>query len=550
MNLEKLNITQLNLIILCAGRFNEEDKANINLALGDKLKITRNNKERVCRVLEDIIKKHYDIILNNWYFEMSDEDCPAIKYSVSRMKEWKNIPRKLGLNFKKRKNPIKVSRKKECKIDKKCPEGYSRPELVEVANNCKVKIGRDKPKTGVKTKQELCDDILSVINSSDEEEDIRLRRLPDDIPPPPSPPLSPEASPPDQGIYDPSGMAMQVQPGKKRKCTNDKTIFLDDIGDIPTDKFIRTSSGFCHDIDELIQYIVSKNGINRDPSDPLLTAPVWKDELERIKIISHPGLDPEILEEYIDMLERNKELKEMQLRDLSKEPEILEQIGKTGFLCLNDKAFEHSKGKCEGPFECTHLKEQDCIKKSKCTWEAPSFDFGEKAILNLYDILNSLPNKEVWLQIKGDQNFTLGDVLKSINEGCIHGIGFKLSYLFAYWANLFKNKYGVEVKYPYFTYVPDSNYYITFHSNLEDIRLSKSNIEFTIIYINISDNIRYTAYGRFQFMLTKNKIANNSSYYEMMDFSGSKKIENFLRQNHQKLFDKFNKIIEDENREG
>ena len=44
MNLEKLNITQLNLIILCAGRFNEEDKANINLALGDKLKITRNNK--------------------------------------------------------------------------------------------------------------------------------------------------------------------------------------------------------------------------------------------------------------------------------------------------------------------------------------------------------------------------------------------------------------------------------------------------------------------------------------------------------------------------
>ena len=51
-------------------------------------------------------------------------------------------------------------------------------------------------------------------------------------------------------------------------------------------------------------------------------------------------------------------------------------------------------------------------------------------------------------------------------------------------------------------------------------------------------------------MLTKNKIANNISYYEMMDFSGSKKIENFLRQNHQKLFDKFNKIIEEENREG
>jgi hypothetical protein len=73
---------------------------------------------------------------------------------------------------------------------------------------------------------------------------------------------------------------------------------------ISNKKLITTSFGYCHDIDELVSYLIIVRNENVEPLDITKTTKIWKNEAEKATIISHPGLDLSIREQYNMMLER------------------------------------------------------------------------------------------------------------------------------------------------------------------------------------------------------------------------------------------------------
>nr|QBK85333.1 MAG: hypothetical protein LCIVAC01_01420 [Iridovirus LCIVAC01] len=76
---------------------------------------------------------------------------------------------------------------------------------------------------------------------------------------------------------------------------------------ISNKKLITTSSGHCHNIDELVSYLIIVRDDNIEPLDITKTTKIWKNEKEKTIIISHPGLDLSIREQYNIMLEGFKE---------------------------------------------------------------------------------------------------------------------------------------------------------------------------------------------------------------------------------------------------
>ena len=68
---------------------------------------------------------------------------------------------------------------------------------------------------------------------------------------------------------------------------------MEEIGEIPTDKFVMTSYNKCYDVDDLVDYLLHSRNKNTDPLDQTGEQKIWENEDERIKLISHPGLDPE-----------------------------------------------------------------------------------------------------------------------------------------------------------------------------------------------------------------------------------------------------------------
>lgn len=72
---------------------------------------------------------------------------------------------------------------------------------------------------------------------------------------------------------------------------------------ISNKKFITTSFGHCHNIDELVSYLIVVRDDNIEPLDITKTTKIWRNEIEKAIIISHPALDPSIREQYDMMLE-------------------------------------------------------------------------------------------------------------------------------------------------------------------------------------------------------------------------------------------------------
>ncbi len=76
---------------------------------------------------------------------------------------------------------------------------------------------------------------------------------------------------------------------------------------ISNKKLITTSFGYCHNIDELVSYLIVIRDDNIEPLDITKTTKIWKNETEKAIIISHLGLDFSIREQYNIMLEGFKE---------------------------------------------------------------------------------------------------------------------------------------------------------------------------------------------------------------------------------------------------
>ena len=114
------------------------------------------------------------------------------------------------------------------------------------------------------------------------------------------------------------------------------------------------------------------------------------------------------------------------------------------------------------------------------------FEYAPKAIDRLYKIIDKQHNKSEWRKLRAGR-IELGQVLDDIPNTCIHGTGFKLSYLFAYFqAELIKELGKYVVNLLYFP-IPNCPYTLSFHTDesriqdLPDISDSKGNT-FTIYY--------------------------------------------------------------------
>ena len=152
----------------------------------------------------------------------------------------------------------------KCKVYDKCPLGYTRTNLVSLANECGVKIKEGKKTLNMK---EICHRLKTKYN--------------------------------DEWIDDKSidnDEEWSIEPKiKDRKCINESTfVMMTDIDDIPHDKYIKLSNGYCYDIEELIEAMILSNDENKNPSDSSNITKIWKDDKEKDKIIKHKGLDPEI----------------------------------------------------------------------------------------------------------------------------------------------------------------------------------------------------------------------------------------------------------------
>jgi hypothetical protein len=209
--------------------------------------------------------------------------------------------------------------------------------------------------------------------------------------------------------------------------------------------------------------------------------------MEKATILSHPGLEKEMLDSYYKMLENVQQEKLKRLEIMWDQRNVLQQIGETGFVCLNDQISEFGD---EG------------------------FEYAPKAIDRLYKIIDKQHNKSEWRKLRAGR-IELGQVLDDIPNTCIHGTGFKLSYLFAYFQSELIKELGKYVENLLYFPIPNCPYTISFHTDasriqdLPDISESKENT-FTICYYETDESTQrdfgLRDYGRTEAVLKRKKI--------------------------------------------
>lgn len=119
-----------------------------------------------------------------------------------------------------------------------------------------------------------------------------------------------------------------------KNCHNQMTIYGDKIQQIHPEKLYITSQGFCHNIDELVEYMISTNGErNIDPNDPSNTLKIWQNNYEKNKIINHKFLDSSIKNHYLQTIQKNKKTLTIDKTDFQY---LMNLIAYLAFICLND----------------------------------------------------------------------------------------------------------------------------------------------------------------------------------------------------------------------
>lgn len=118
-----------------------------------------------------------------------------------------------------------------------------------------------------------------------------------------------------------------------KNCHNQLSIYGDEISEIPPEKLYITSSGYCHNIDELMTFIIGTEGKkNIEPHDSSNTIKIWQNEMEKNKITNS---------KHIDLLLKNKYNQMINKKDtfdipLDKLQTIMNMIAYLAFVCLND----------------------------------------------------------------------------------------------------------------------------------------------------------------------------------------------------------------------
>jgi hypothetical protein len=176
------------------------------------------------------------------------------------------------------------------------------------------------------------------------------------------------------------------------KCQNSHTPFLDNIADIPGDLLHVTPYKRCHNVDELIDYLLSTPK-NRDPTD--LVDLLWYYPRDKALLFSHPGISADNKSK-LQQMENNLPVADLPL-DIYLQ--YIEWIGKLGYIMRNDDPF---------------------------SFASEGFDVSERALIFFKSKINALDettkNRVLNLQYErgGD---TVQMILKSLESTCLHLVG-------------------------------------------------------------------------------------------------------------------------------
>ena len=88
-------------------------------------------------------------------------------------------------------------------------------------------------------------------------------------------------------------------------CSNDNLLMDYDqpLNSINNNRIIKLWDNTCFDIDELAQYIIGSNGMNRNPyAPPGMNQPIWQSRDELLLIVNHPQLDNDLVQPLRDIV--------------------------------------------------------------------------------------------------------------------------------------------------------------------------------------------------------------------------------------------------------
>lgn len=190
-------------------------------------------------------------------------------------------------------------------------------------------------------------------------------------------------------IYD------KIDYNQRRKCQNDTTLLGDSIDDIAPEEIIRVN-GNCYPIGELAQYMISNELKNSDPFVPQMR--LWKSEKEKEKIINHHGMELGTREEIKRIKRRLESERERVLLKPDAEA-IINQIIFTGWVCICDQPGSFAR---EG------------------------FVYSGKALTGLRSVVRESEYEEDWMEVQDTRNRNLNKIFDTIENSCIHGVGFSL----------------------------------------------------------------------------------------------------------------------------
>lgn len=194
------------------------------------------------------------------------------------------------------------------------------------------------------------------------------------------------------------------------RCKNLETIYGDPITDIPGKLFHVTPFRRCHNVNDLVQYLLTTPK-NRDPSDPYLKQPIYMRRDD--KLFSHPGIS-KTSKKRLQQMENDVKGATLPSNIYSK---YIELIGKLGYILSNDDPFK---------------------------WES-EFHVSQQALINFrveLDKLDDAQQEEVLglsYERKGDE--TVRNLLDSFQKKttCLHLIGNRLIRVYLHHFKILEN---------------------------------------------------------------------------------------------------------------
>jgi len=198
------------------------------------------------------------------------------------------------------------------------------------------------------------------------------------------------------------------------KCKNYETIFGESITEIDPKKMCKTKNNYCHNIDELLAYLISTKDSNLEPKDENNVEELWVNAQQKQAFLKNKFHDSQSLKQYHQMVRFKTQQKQRSMTlELFK---YIEFVGKLGFILISDEPNSHAVG---------------------------GFDNSMKAIISFTKLLDQSPPgvKDQILQLANFNSDSVSQLFSKINTTCIHGSGSALIGIYFYHFQNFKKKY-------------------------------------------------------------------------------------------------------------